>query len=442
MENSQILQLLRSIAFIIGAFLILFGLIMLIPAITNKYCGYEWENFLVGFAITCSFGVVFTLLGKLNKLHSTSAIFAITGCTWIASSIFAAIPFYLNNQSYSDALFEAVSGITTTGATIFNNIEEQSPGILLWRAILHCIGGLGIITIGIAVFPLFKVISLNNLLYSEYSDAIKKRLPNTRTVVIYITGIYYSLTLLCVFFYYLAGMSLFDAICHGMSTVATGGFSNYNDSIGHYNSPTLEVITIIFMILGSLPFLSYLKIIRKLDICYDEQVYYFIMVVTISSLLTCFWLYQNVDLEVPLLFRYSTFTITSLITSTGYSICNYINWSFVSVFAFFLTFIGGCSGSTSSGIKIFRMIIFLRSIRNYFRTIINPEAENKVKFNDKTLEDNEISSVFIFFAIYILTFTVSSIVMSYLINTDPITSISSVSATLTNSGPGLALLHS
>jgi trk system potassium uptake protein TrkH len=440
MENHQHLQILRSITFIVGIFLLLFSFTMIIPMITNKYLGSEWKNFLTGFIITCAFGITFILLGKLNKLHGTTAMFTITSCTWIALSLFAAIPFYFHNLSYVNALFEAVSGITTTGATVFNNIEEQSPGILLWRAMLHGIGGLGIITTGIAVFPSFKVLSLNNLLYSEYSDAIKKRLPHTRSVVIHITAIYYSLILLCIFFYYLAGMSLFDAICHGISTVSTGGFANYHDSIGHYNNPMLEVITIIFMILGSLPFLSYLKIIKRLDICHDEQVSYFIRIIIISSLFTCLWLYKNTYLGMLLSFRYSTFTATSLVTSTGHAICNHINWSFVSVLAFFLTFVGGCSGSASGGIKIFRMIVLLRSTKNYFCHLSNPDSDNRIKFNNRILENDEIHSVFIFFAMYILTFTISSIVMSYLSNADFITSISSVSAMLTNSGPGFSSL--
>ncbi len=413
---------------------------MTVPMITNKYLGSEWKNFSTGFIITCAFGITFILLGKLNKLHGTTAIFTITSCTWIALSLFAAIPFYFNNLSYVDALFEAVSGITTTGATIFDNIEEQSPGILLWRAMLHGIGGLGIITTGIAVFPSFKVLSLNNLLYSEYSDAIKKRLPHTRSVVIHITAIYYSLILLCIFFYYLAGMSLFDAICHGMSTVSTGGFANYNDSIGHYNNPTLEVITIIFMILGSLPFFSYLKIIRRLNVCHDEQVSYFIKIIIISSLFSYLWLYKNTDLGMLLSFRCSTFTTTSLITSTGHAICDHVSWSFISVLTLFLTFFGGCSGSASGGIKIFRLIVLLRSIENYFRLLLNSDAGDRVKFNNKILENDEVHSVLIFFAIYILTFTISSIVMSYLSNADFITSISSVSAMLTNSGPGFSNL--
>lgn len=285
MKNHQRLQTLRSIVFIVGIFLLLFSLAMLIPAITNKCLSYEWKNFLAGFIITCTSGVIFILLGKLNGMP---AIFAITSCTWIALSLFAAIPFYFDNLSYVDALFETISGITTTGATIFNDIEKQSPGILLWRAMLHGMGGFGVITLGIAVFPMFKILSLNNLLYSEYSDATKRKLPNTRSVVIHITAIYYGLILLCIFSYYLAGMPLFDAICHGMSAVSTGGFANYNDSIGHYNNPMLEVITIIFMILGSLPFFSYLKIIRQLDICYDEQVSYFVKIAIVSSLFACF----------------------------------------------------------------------------------------------------------------------------------------------------------
>ena len=214
----------------------------------------------------------------------------------------------------------------------------------------------------------------------------------------------------------------------------------YNDSIEHYNNPLLEVITIIFMILGSLPFLSYLKIIRRLDIYHDEQVSYFIGIVIVSSLFACFWLYRNVNLGISLSFRYSTFTITSFITSTSYVVCNYVDWGFISVLAFFLTFIGGCGGSVSGGIKIFRLIVFLRSIGNRFRLLLDPNAVDRVKFNGKILEDDEVHSIFTFFAIYILTFTISSIMMSYLGNTDFITSISSVSATLTNSGPGFSNL--
>lgn len=434
------LQVLRSIAFILGIFLLLFGVAMLIPAITNNYLGYEWKNFLVGFIVTCTFSVTFVLLGKLNRVNGMSSIFAITSCTWIALSLFAAIPFYLDSLSYIDALFEAVSGITTTGATVLSYIEQQSPGILLWRAMLHGIGGFGVITVGIAIFPMFKVLSLNNLLYSEYSDALKRKLPHTRSVVIHIAVIYYCLILLCIFSYYLAGMPLFDSVCHGMSAVSTGGFANYNDSIGYYNNPILEVITIIFMILGSLPFLSYLKIIRQLDVCYDEQVSYFIKIVVIASLLACFWLYKNFDLGVFLSFRYSTFTITSFITSTGYVMCNYLNWSFISVLAFFLAFIGGCGGSASGGIKIFRLVIFLKSIRNYFSSLLNPSERDRVKLNGKILKNDEVQSFFTFFVIYMLTFAISSIVMSYLSNADFITSISAVSAMLTNSGPGFSNL--
>ncbi|MDM8334993.1 TrkH family potassium uptake protein [Wolbachia pipientis] len=440
MENHHHLQTFRSVVFIVGVFLLLFSLIMVIPAITNKCLSYEWKNFLAGFIITSTSGATFILLGRLIRLHGMPAIFAITSCTWVALSLFAAIPFYLDNLSYVDALFETVSGLTTTGATVFSDVEKQSPGILLWRAMLHGIGGFGIITVGIAVFPMLKVLSLNNLLYSEYSDATKRRLPNTRSVMIHATAIYYGLILLCIFFYYLAGMPLFDAICHGMSAVSTGGFANYNDSIGHYNDPILKAITIIFMILGSLPFLSYLRIIGRLYIYHDEQVFYFVRIVIVSSLFAYFCLYKNVNLGISLSFIDSTFTITSFITSTGYVVCNYVDWSFISVLAFFLTFVGGCGGSASGGIKVFRLIVFLRSIGNHFHLLLNPDADNRVKFNDKTLENDEVRSVFTFFAIYILTFAISSIVMSYLSNTDFVTSISSVSATLTNSGPGFSNL--
>ncbi|MDN5247965.1 MAG: TrkH family potassium uptake protein [Wolbachia endosymbiont of Tyrophagus putrescentiae] len=411
---------------------------MIIPMVIDPQ--HEWKLFGVGFIITCTSGIIFTLLGKISRLHGISAVFITTSCVWLTLSLFAAIPFYLNGYSYIDALFEAVSGITTTGATILNDVEAQSAGILMWRAMLHSIGGLGIVTTGIAIFPMFKIFSLNNLLYSEYSDAIKKRLPHIRNVVIHITIIYYALILLCIFSYYLAGMPLFDSICHGMSTVSTGGFSNYNDSIGHYNSPILEVITIIFMILGSLPFLSYLKIVKQLDIYHDDQVSYFFVIAIISSLLACYWLLVNVNLEIWQSFRYGIFTVVSLLTSTGHSTYSNLNWGLISVLTFFLTFIGGCSGSASGGIKIFRIVVMLKSIKNYFNTILSEDACNAVKFNKRNLESDEVHTVLIFFAVYILTFAASSVIMSYLSNADFITSISAVSAMLTNSGPGFSSL--
>ncbi len=199
MENHQHLQTLRSIAFIVGVFLLVFSLTMVIPAITNKYLGYEWKNFLAGFVITCISDAIFVLLGKLSKLHGMPVVFAITSCAWIALSLFTAIPFYLDSLDYVDALFETISGFTTTGAAVFSDVEKLSPGILLWRAMLHGIGGFGIITIGIAVFPMLRVLSLSNFLYSECSDVTKRRLPNTRSVVIHATAIYYGLILLSYF---------------------------------------------------------------------------------------------------------------------------------------------------------------------------------------------------------------------------------------------------
>ncbi|WP_333023288.1 TrkH family potassium uptake protein [Wolbachia endosymbiont of Pentidionis agamae] len=411
---------------------------MTIPMNVNYYLGYNWENFVIGSIITSLSGTSAFLFGKLSKPQGT-AIFIITSSSWSILSIFAAIPFYFDNLSYIDSLFEAISGITTTGATILSDIESKSPGILLWRAILHSIGGFGIIAAGIAIFPSFKTLGLNNLLYSEYSDALKQRLPNIRSVVINITLIYYGLIFFCIFFYYMAGMSFFDSICHGMSTVSTGGFANYNDAIGHYNSAKIEVITIIFMILGSLPFLSYLKIIKSFHIYYDEQISFFIRIIIFSSIFVCIWTYFNVsNVSQTLGFRRAIFTNVSIITSTGHTIYDYTQWSFVSILTFFLSFIGGCGGSASGGIKVFRIIILIKLIKNYIYTILKEEKNLEISINNKILMDKDIRSVYMFFLIYIMTFAVSSVIMCYISKSDFLTSISSVSAMLTNLGPGFS----
>ncbi len=439
------LKSLRSVIFIIGIFLLPLSAIMVIPAITNVFLGYEWKGFVISSVITLVFGIIFSLLGKLNRLNNVED-FAVTSCIWFILPLFAAIPFLFETSiNYTDALFETVSGITTTGATILSNLHEKSPGILLWRAMLSGIGGFGIITVGVIIFPSLRLIGSRNLLASESSEIAKKKLPNIASTVMHIAAIYYFFIFLCTICYYFAGMSIFDAICHGISTVSTGGFANYDNSLAHYNSITIEIIAIIFMILGACPFLTYFKIVKR-SYFHDEQVFYFITIIIISVLITFIWIHIGsicIDNKVNrdfTLFRYSAFSIVSLITSTGFTICDYGDWCFVSVFAFFLTLIGGCSGSTSGGIKMFRIIVLIRVVKSYFNGIIKPNERNIIKLNGKILEDEEIRSVFIYFFLYISIFTIATIVMSFISRADFITSLSAVSATLTNSGPGFGMI--
>lgn len=436
---------LRSIVFIIGILLLPLSIIMIIPAITNILFGYRWQGFIISSIITLFFSIIFSLLGKLSKLNSVKD-FAVTSCVWFILPLFAAIPFLFETSiSYTDAVFEAVSGMTTTGATVLSHLHEKSPGILLWRAILSGIGGLGIITIGVIIFPSLKLAGPRNLLASESSEVAKKKLPNVVLTVIHITAIYCILIFLCTSCYYFAGMSIFDAICHGISTVSTSGFANYDDSLAHYNSIKVEIIAVIFMILGACPFLTYLKITKR-QYFYDEQISYFIGIVVISVLTTFIWIHfssicldNKIDRDFTLL-RYSAFSIISLITSTGFTICDYGDWCFIVVFAFFLTLIGGCSGSTSSGIKMFRVIVLVRTVKAYFCDVVKSNETNVIKLNGKILEDEEIKSIFIYFFLYISIFTIAAIAMSFISKAGFTTSLSAVSATLTNSGPGFGVI--
>lgn len=436
---------LRSIIFVIGILLFPLSIIMTIPAITNLLFGYEWKGFIISSAITLFFSIVFSSLGKLSRLNSVKD-FAVTSCTWCILPLFAAIPFLFETSiSYIDAVFEAISGITTTGATVLNHLHKKSPGILLWRAILSGVGGLGIITIGIIIFPSLKLAGPRNLLASESSEVAKKKLPNVVHTIMHITLIYCILIFLCILLYYFAGMSIFDAICHGISTVSTGGFANYDDSLAHYNSINIEIIAVTFMLLGACPFLTYFKITRG-SYFYDEQILYFIGIIIISVLITFIWIHfssiclnNKIDRDFTL-FRYSIFSIISLATSAGFTICDYGNWCFITVFAFFLTLVGGCSGSTSGGIKVFRIVVLIKAVKAYFYDVVNPNKTNIVKLNGKILEDEEIKSIFIYFFLYISTFTIATIAMSFISKADFITSLSAVSATLTNSGPGFGVV--
>ena len=381
----------------------------------------------------------FSFKKEKNKIDLRQA-FVLTILSWLFISLFGSIPFIYTSASlsYTDSFFESVSGITTTGSTVINNLDSLPEGILIWRSLLQWFGGIGIIVLAIAILPTLQIGGMQ-LLHMEHDDPYEKTLPKINQFVIEIFMLYIVLSVICALLYYIAGMSGFDSIIHAMTTISTGGYSNHNQSFAFFNSVSIEIISIVFMIIGSLPFVIYLQLLHKqnLLIFKDDQIKLFFQILILIVLLTIVWLFffRSVPLEESI--RISIFNITSILTGTGYTVNNYSNWgSFGLVIMIIIMFIGGCAGSTTGGIKIFRLQILFRGAKTQIKKLTQPHAVILMRFNEKTVTENTYNSIMVFFFMYICIFLLSSICLSFF-NIDFITSFSAAASAISNVGPGI-----
>ena len=321
----------RSILNIIGLLICIEALAMLIPMCFDLYYGnYEWLQFFYSSLITFFIGIIlyFSFRKKNIKLGIRQA-FLLTISSWLVISLFGAIPFVYSSSSlsYTDALFESVSGITTTGATVINNLENLSEGILIWRSLLQWFGGIGIIVLAMAILPTLQIGGMQ-LLHMEHDDPYEKTIPKVNRFVIELFLLYVSLSIICAFLYFVNGMQGFDSIIHAMTTISTGGFSNYNESFLYFNSFQIEIISVFFMLVGSLPFVLYLQFLhnQKKLIFKDDQIKLFFLILFSIILLTSIWLTTNQSMDVISAFRIALFNITSILTGTGFTSSNFSNW--------------------------------------------------------------------------------------------------------------------
>jgi len=381
-------------------------------------------------------------LSNLNhekKLNLQQA-FLLTSLSWISIAIFGSLPFIFSRLelSITDALFESMSGITTTGSTIITNLNDSPKAILFWRAILQWLGGIGIIVMAITLMPIMNVGGMQ-LFKISTSDKSEKILPKSKEISIRLILIYSGLTFLCAIFYKIFGMNFFDSLTHSMTTIATGGFSNYNESIGYFNSPTIEITSIIFIILGSIPFIAYIKFLsgdKKIFIS-DSQIKSFIKIIVISILILFFYLVlQNKNFE-EISLRAISFNVVSILTGTGYVTKEFDNWgSFPLIFFLILMFIGGCAGSTTCGIKIFRVQILYLFLINQLKKIIYPRGIFIIKYDNNSVDEKFMASIISFIYLYIIIFFIITALLS-LSGLDFITSISGAATSISNVGPGL-----
>ena len=434
----------KTVFFTLGILQIILGISMIFPIIIQIIFGELNSSFISASLITIIFGTLFLLSNldqdkKLNLQHA----FLLTALSWISVAIFGSLPFIFSdlNLSITDSFFESMSGITTTGSTIITDLNSTPKAILLWRAILQWLGGIGIIVMAITLMPIMNVGGMQLLKISS-TDGSEKILPKTKEISIRLIIIYMALTFLCALFYKIFGMKFFDSLTHSMTTIATGGFSNYNDSIGHFNNFKIEMTSMIFIILGSIPFIAYIKYLSgtKNIFITDTQIKSFIKIIFFSILILFLYLviFNKSFSEISL--RSISFNVISILTGTGYVTQNFDSWgNFPLIYFLILMFIGGCAGSTTCGIKIFRVQILYLFIKNQLKKIIYPRGIFVIKYDNNNVNEKFMASIISFIYLYIVIFFIIAALLS-LSGLDFTTSISGAATSISNVGPGLGEL--
>ena len=429
----------KTVFFTLGILQIVLGIFMLIPIILQFIYKEVDSSFFGASLVTIIFGTLFFLsnLDHDKKLNLQQA-FLLTALSWLSIAIFGSLPFVFSNVNFSftNAFFESMSGITTTGSTIISNLENMPKSILLWRAILQWLGGIGIIVMAITLMPIMNVGSMQLFKISN-RDSSEKILPKSKEIALRLIYIYTGLTILCGLSYKFLGMNIFDSLTHSMTTIATGGFSNYNQSIGFFDSISIEISAMIFIILGSLPFIAYIKFLsgNKKIFFSDIQIKSFLKIIFFSIIILSIYLSFNDTSQLDL--RSIFFNVISILTGTGYVNAQFDNWGGFPLILFLgLMFIGGCAGSTTCGIKIFRIQILYSFILNQLKKIIYPKGIFVLKYDQNAVDNKFIASIISFIYMYLVIFFIISALLS-LTGLDFITSISGAATSISNVGPGL-----
>ncbi len=432
----------RPVAYVIGLLVACLGGTMLLPMLIDLAEGRgEWPVFLESAVIT-------VLIGGLTALSCANAVkegltlqqtFLLTTGVWVALPVFGALPFMLGatGASYTDAFFEAMSGLTTTGSTVLTGLDDLPKGLLLWRGLLQWLGGVGIIVVAMVFLPELRVGGMQ-IFRSEAFDTMGKILPRATQISSSISSIYISLTLMCAVGYLLCGMNAFDATVHAMTTVSTGGFANYDASFGTFSGPA-EYVAAVFMILAALPFVRYVQMMggSRFVLFRDSQVITFVAIIAVLVTVTAFTLLSIFPHHPEQALREALFNITSIISGTGYSSVNYMTWGpFLIAMFFFIGLIGGCAGSTACSVKIFRYQLLFASIKVQMRRIRAPHGVFVPRYQGRPVGPDVMSSVISFFGFFIVSMGVLSVALS-LTGLDFITSVSGAATALANIGPGL-----
>ena len=436
----------RPILLVLGTLMAALGLAMALPMLVDLVTEREeWAVFaLCGATVTAVGFALFLSSRGTSRGLSTRQAFVMTVGVWLWLSVLGAMPLYFAGAvpTFTDAFFESISGLTTTGATVIGDLEVLSPGIHLWRGLLQWLGGLGIIVMAVSVLPLLQVGGMQ-LFKAEAFETPEKILPRATQISGSITLVFVVATLTCMVAYLFAGMNLLDATVHAMTTVATGGFSTRNASLGAFDSAAIDAIATTFMIFGSIPFLLYVQSLqgRWRSLAEDDQVRTFLTLLVVlvgvaMAIQLAAGIHEGTDGGWQSL-RFAAVNVTSILTGTGYATADYHAWGPVSTaFFFFIMFIGGCAGSTSCGIKIFRFQVLFQNIRSHVMNVLYPHGIFPRRFNGRPITDQVSAAVMSFFFLYLATFAVSAMALS-LTGLDALTALSGAGSAVSNVGPGL-----
>ncbi|WOI30247.1 MULTISPECIES: TrkH family potassium uptake protein [Sulfitobacter] len=432
----------RPVGYVVGLLVAVLGVAMIIPILVDLAEGRgQWWVFVESALIT-TLGGGMIALASANGVREGLTIqqtFMLTTGVWLMLPLFGALPFVLGatDASVTDAIFEAMSGLTTTGATVLTGLEELPKGLLIWRGILQWLGGIGIVVVAMVFLPELRVGGMQ-IFKSESFDTFGKILPRAGQIATQISVIYLWLTLACMLSYLALGMTTFDATVHALTTVSTGGFSNYDASFSTFSGPA-EYVAAIFMILSALPFVRYVQLINGNPVALhrDPQVRGFFMTMTFLVVIVFFVLRSGTTYESERVLREAIFNITSIISGTGYASADYMQWgSFAVALFFFIGLIGGCAGSTTCSIKIFRYQLLFASIRAQLRRIRSPHGIFTPRYDGRPVGPDVLSSVMSFFMFFVVSLGLISVALS-LTGLDFVTSVSGAAAALANIGPGL-----
>jgi len=433
---------LRPVGYVIGLLVAVLGATMLVPMVFDLVTGDpNWSGFLQAALLTglCGGLMAVACANGTDEGLSIQQTFFLTSSVWLVLPLFAALPFVLGAPDARpvDAFFEAMSGLTTTGSTVFTGLDEMPQGTLLWRSMLQWFGGIGIIVVAMVFLPELKVGGMQ-IFRSEAFDTSGKVLPRAVEIASRISGIYLALTLACTLGYNAVGMPFFDSVNHALTTMSTGGFSTHDASFGLYQGVP-EYVASLFMVLASLPFVRYVQFLagQARPILRDSQIWTYLGVIAAFVLVIAAFRVVVNDDHYEHAFREGIFNVTSIISGTGYASTDYQLWGHLPVVLFFFVgLIGGCAGSTACSIKIFRYQLLFSAIRVQIKSIYAPHGMFQPRYDGRRVDEEVLSSVMSFFVYFVVTLGATSVLLGAT-GLDATTALSGAATALGNIGPGL-----
>jgi trk system potassium uptake protein TrkH len=433
----------RPVLFVTGLFLAILAGGMCVPAIADLALGdKDWRVFAASAAVTMFTGVSLSLASRPKDRFDLSlrGAYLLTTMSWAAASFFGALPFMFSDLrlSLADAVFETMSGLTTTGSTVIVGLDNQPVGILLWRGILQFLGGIGIIAMAVAILPFLRIGGMQ-LFRTESSDRSDKILPSATQLALHLLVIYTAFVALCAMALALAGMGPLDASTHAMAALATGGFSTKDSSIGHYDSVAIELILIVAMAVGGSTFTLYVRAWRGnfRAILADTQLRWYLGAFAIASLAIAAWQWLVNGMPPFTALRHATFNVVSVMTTTGFASTDFGQWGpFPGVIFFLLMFVGGCTGSTAGAIKVFRLQVLYEIVRAQLRRTLYPHATFTPTYEGQSITESVMASVMTFITLYVVVWALLSLGLA-LTGLDLLTALTGAATLLGNVGPGL-----